>query len=135
LHRFSATAPWPSTLLLLKLLTPNAAVTRITVEPSHSEFEACRKRADRIAKIALCFSPGKRTLRTRARSHTTGQGLLRECCRRDTTGKTPKTRRLFCPTSQARRAKIFIFPKDGNYDLTKPARLDTGDVMAIRHQT
>jgi hypothetical protein len=58
-----------------------------------------------------------------------------DCCRRDTTGKNTKTRRLFCPTSQARGAKIFIFPKDGNYDLTKSARLDTGDVMAIRHQT
>jgi len=50
-------------------------------------------------------------------------------------GQSPKTRRLFCPTSQVRRAKIFIFPKDVNYDLKKPARLDTGDVMAIRHQT
>ena len=39
------------------------------------------------------------------------------------------------PTSQARRAKIFIFPKYSIYDLKKPARLDTGDVMAIRHQT
>jgi hypothetical protein len=46
-----------------------------------------------------------------------------------------KTRRLFCPTSQARCAKIFCFPEDLIYDLTKPARLDTGDVMAIRHQT
>jgi hypothetical protein len=46
-----------------------------------------------------------------------------------------KTRRLFCPTSQARRAKIFLFPKDGSYDLKNPARLDMGDVMAIRHQT
>jgi hypothetical protein len=51
------------------------------------------------------------------------------------TGKTPKTRRLFCPTSQGCRAKIFFFPKDRSYDLKKPARLDTGDVMAIRHQT
>jgi hypothetical protein len=46
-----------------------------------------------------------------------------------------KTRRLFCPTSQARREKIFFFPKERNYDLTKPSRLDTRDVMAIRHQT
>jgi hypothetical protein len=46
-----------------------------------------------------------------------------------------KTRRLFCPTSQARRAKIFVFPKHRTYDLKKSARLDTGDVMAIRHQT
>jgi hypothetical protein len=45
-----------------------------------------------------------------------------------------ENRRLFCPTCQARRAKIFIFPKDRSYDLKKPARLDTGDVMAIRHQ-
>ena len=37
-----------------------------------------------------------------------------------------------CP---ALRAKIFIFPKDRTYDLAKTARLDTGDVMAIRHQT
>jgi hypothetical protein len=48
---------------------------------------------------------------------------------------TTKTRRLFCPTSQACVAKIFVFPKYGIYDLTKKARLDTGDVMAIRHQT
>ena len=34
----------------------------------------------------------------------------------------PKTRRLFCPTSQARRAKIFAFPKDRSYDLKKSAR-------------
>jgi hypothetical protein len=46
-----------------------------------------------------------------------------------------KTRRLFCPTGQGGFAKIFIFPKDRNYGLTKSARLDTGDVMAIRHQT
>jgi hypothetical protein len=50
-------------------------------------------------------------------------------------GQPPKTRRLFCPTSQARGAKIFVFPKDRIYDLTKPSRLDTRDVMAIRHQT
>jgi hypothetical protein len=48
---------------------------------------------------------------------------------------TQKTRRLFCPTSQARHAKIFCFPKDRTYDLTKPARLDMRDVLAIRHQT
>jgi hypothetical protein len=29
---------------------------------------------------------------------------------------------------QGRHAKIFIFPKDVNYDLTKPSRLDTRDV-------
>jgi len=71
------------------------------------------------------------------------QGLV---SRRDTKGlrvthalpdrqHTQKNRRLFCPTSQARRAKIFLFPKGRTYDLKKPARLDTGDVMAIRHQT
>jgi hypothetical protein len=53
----------------------------------------------------------------------------------NTTGKTPKTRRLFCPTSQARLAKIYLFPKDRSYDLKKSARLDKGDVIAIRHQT
>jgi hypothetical protein len=54
------------------------------------------------------------------------------CC---ATGSLQKTRRLFCPTSQGRQAKIFFFPKYRIYDLKKPARLDTGDVMAIRHQT
>jgi hypothetical protein len=49
--------------------------------------------------------------------------------------KRAKTRRVFCPTSQARRAKIYSFPKERNYDLTKESRLDTRDVMAIRHQT
>jgi ribosomal protein L44E len=47
----------------------------------------------------------------------------------------PKTRRLFCPTSQAHGTKIFRFTKGRNNDLKKSARLDTGDVMAIRHQT
>jgi hypothetical protein len=46
-----------------------------------------------------------------------------------------KTRRLFCPTSQVRLTKIYVFPKERIYGLTKSARLDTGDVMAIRHQT
>jgi hypothetical protein len=50
-------------------------------------------------------------------------------------GQNTKTRRLFCPTSPVLRSKIFIFPKDRIYDLKKPARLDTGDVLAIRHQT
>src|SRR5262249_46513472 len=45
-----------------------------------------------------------------------------KCCRDDTTGKAPKTRLLFCPTSPVLPAKIFAFPKDGNYDLTKPSR-------------
>ncbi len=63
-------------------------------------------------------------------------GVLPRSTRRGKTRRRRKTRaRLFCPTSQARRAKIFIFPKDRIYDLKKPARLDTGDVMAIRHQT
>jgi hypothetical protein len=48
---------------------------------------------------------------------------------------TRRAARLFCPTAQAPFAKIFFFPKDRIYDLKKPARLDTGDVMAIRHQT
>jgi hypothetical protein len=42
------------------------------------------------------------------------------------TGKMPKTRRLFCPTSQARSVKIFIFPKERNYDLKKPSRPHEG---------
>jgi hypothetical protein len=46
-----------------------------------------------------------------------------------------KTRRLFCPTSQGHHAKILFFPKYRIYDLTNPSRLDTRDVMAIRHQT
>jgi len=37
-----------------------------------------------------------------------------------------ENRRLFYPTSQARRAKIFIFPKGGNYDLTKSSRPHEG---------
>jgi hypothetical protein len=47
----------------------------------------------------------------------------------------PKTRRLFCPTSQARRVKIFLFPKDGNYDLKKPSRPTTEGRSANRHDT
>jgi hypothetical protein len=46
-----------------------------------------------------------------------------------------KIRRLFCPTSQARRAKIIYFPKDGNYDLTKLSRPDTEGRSANRHDT
>src|SRR5690242_18726642 len=41
-------------------------------------------------------------------------------------------KRANCP---ALPAKIFIFPKYENYEITNSARLDTGDVMAIRHQT
>src|SRR6201995_5472997 len=37
-------------------------------------------------------------------------------------GQHSKTRRLFCPTSKARRTKIYLFPKRRSYDLTKPAR-------------
>src|SRR5690242_8477411 len=33
-----------------------------------------------------------------------------------------KTRRLFCPTSQARLTKIFFFPKYRSYDLKKSSR-------------
>jgi hypothetical protein len=58
----------------------------------------------------------------------------RECCRGDTTGKTLRLFRNSAPCP-ALRAKIFTFPKYSIYDLKKPARLDTGDVMAIRHQT
>jgi hypothetical protein len=48
----------------------------------------------------------------------------------------PTTRRAkHLKECQGRFAKIFLFPEDGSYDLTNPARLDTGDVMAIRHQT
>jgi hypothetical protein len=50
-------------------------------------------------------------------------------------GQPKKVVQVFCPTSQARGEKIFIFPKERNYDLKKPSRLDTRDVMAIRHQT
>jgi hypothetical protein len=39
-----------------------------------------------------------------------------------TSGQTSKTRRLFCPTSQARRAKIYHFPKDRSYGLKKSSR-------------
>ena len=62
------------------------------------------------------------------------RGGTRGCCRSDTTGKTLL---LFINDrrSPALRAKILVFPKGRTYDLTKPARLDTGDVMAIRHQT
>src|SRR6202011_1942084 len=40
--------------------------------------------------------------------------------------RTSKSRRLFCPTSQARLPKIFPFPKQRNYDLTKPSRPQEG---------
>ena len=43
--------------------------------------------------------------------------------RGDTTGKT---RRLFCPTSQARFAKIILFPNYRTYDLKKPSRPHEG---------
>jgi hypothetical protein len=38
----------------------------------------------------------------------------------------PGTRRLFCPTSQAHRAKIYFFPNVSIYDLTKPSRPHEG---------
>ena len=41
-------------------------------------------------------------------------------------GNRQKSRRLFCPTSQARLAKIFLFPNDRNYDLKKPSRPHEG---------
>ncbi len=51
-------------------------------------------------------------------------GFVARCtrCRFD----IQKSRRLFCPTSQAYRAKIFVFPKRSNYDLTKPSRPHEG---------
>jgi hypothetical protein len=45
---------------------------------------------------------------------------------RDDARNTPKIRRLFCPTSQARLAKIYLFPKWRNFDLTKPSRPHEG---------
>jgi hypothetical protein len=59
----------------------------------------------------------------------------RERCRRDTTGKTPAGLLKDRGRCLAPLAKIFLFPKGRSYDLRKSARLDTGDVMAIRHQT
>src|SRR5581483_1722647 len=41
-------------------------------------------------------------------------------------GNPPKSRRLFCPTSQARLAKIYLFPNYRNYDLKKPSRPHEG---------
>jgi hypothetical protein len=55
----------------------------------------------------------------------------RHQCSLNTTVRTSKNHRLFCPTSQARATKIFVFPKVGSYDLKKPARLDTRDVRPI----
>src|ERR1700759_4983194 len=46
-------------------------------------------------------------------------------------GQHSKTRRLFCPTSKARRTKIYLFPKVRNYDLTKPARASQEGRFAI----
>jgi hypothetical protein len=40
--------------------------------------------------------------------------------------QTRKSRRLFRPTSQARIAKIYLFPKVVIYDLTKPSRPQEG---------
>src|ERR1700760_2536816 len=42
-----------------------------------------------------------------------------------------KTRRLFCPASQGRHAKLFILPKYSIYDLTNLSRLDTRGVRPI----
>jgi hypothetical protein len=84
--------------------------------------------------LAVCRRNG---VRTRSRRRVPGTLKLSpnaECCRDNTTGKAQKTRRLFCPTSQDRRAKIFIFPKGRNYDLTKLARPNTRDVRpSSRH--
>jgi hypothetical protein len=49
-----------------------------------------------------------------------------DCCLPDPTGKTPKTRRLLCPTCQARSAKIYLFPKQRNYEITKSSRPHEG---------
>src|SRR6201995_2146638 len=52
-------------------------------------------------------------------------------CRHDPTGKTPKTSRLFCPTSQAHRAKRFAFPNYRSCEITKPSRALDGGRFAI----
>jgi hypothetical protein len=39
------------------------------------------------------------------------------------------------PDESSTRRKNIIIPKTRIYDIKKPARLDKGDVMAIRHQT
>jgi hypothetical protein len=49
-------------------------------------------------------------------------------------GQFRKTESVLLDESRLPR-KIFFFPKDGSYDLMKTSRLDTRDVMAIRHQT
>ena len=54
-----------------------------------------------------------------------------ECCRNDTTGKTPGAllkNRGHCPVPPA---KIFIFPKHRNHDLKKLSRAHYGGRFAI----
>jgi hypothetical protein len=57
-----------------------------------------------------------------------------ECSLHD--GQHPKTRRLFCPTRQARLAKIFLFPNTSIYGLTKSTRPLEGRfaIVTIRGQ-
>ena len=53
----------------------------------------------------------------------------RECCRHDTTGKTPgRLSQTPCP---APPAKIFLFPKIRNYDLRRTSRAHGGRVAIV----
>src|SRR5581483_2819155 len=58
------------------------------------------------------------------------RAVTRDCCRFDTTGKTLLLfiNDAICP---AHRAKIFVFPKERNYDLKKPSRARYGGRFAI----
>src|SRR5581483_9532601 len=51
------------------------------------------------------------------------------------TGNPSKSRRLFCPTSQACGPKIYLFPKYGSYEIKKPSRPTTEGRSANRHDT
>jgi hypothetical protein len=85
--------------------------------------------------ISILFSDRARRRALTCAARATGiQGKKAECCLFSTTGKTlpPFRSNAKCP---ALPAKIFLFPEDRIYDLTKSSRLDTRDVMAIRHQT
>ena len=53
------------------------------------------------------------------------------CCRDDPTGKTPAALLKKCAPCPASGAKIYAFPKDRTYDLTKPARASKEGRFAI----
>ena len=62
----------------------------------------------------------------RAKRRECAECSRREVCLSQHDGEFAKTRRLFCPTSQARRAKIFLFTKIGTRVYSLPSRPHEG---------